>query len=215
MLTSPSQQLFHPDSFTLTPQTFPSFPPQLCVLCCVVLCPQTQTSPFPLQLLPHYDSSSPSGTVPTSAQAWDAGDGHREAATLRSLLEKFPTVPARRRSRCRVVPHQRHLLPDAAALSKIRPPAVFCPPAGRTADCGDQPGFGEFLVPPPPLFVGRTIFCAECGPRCTMYAPAAPPHGSRLLCCTTHTCTAKTAGVTKSSRRHNTRKNRLDSLVKR
>ena len=185
----------------------------MCALLCCAMHPNPKFTLSP-PAAPHYDSSSPSGTVPTSAQAWDAGDGHREAATLRSLLEKFPTVPARRRSRCRVVPHQRHLLPDAAALSKIRPPAVFCPPAGRTADCGDQPGFGEFLVPPPPLFVGRTIFCAECGPRCTMYAPAAPPHGSRLLCCT-HTYTAKTAGVTKSSRRHNTRKNRLDSLVKR
>ena len=77
---------------------------------------------------------------------------------------------------------------------------MFCRPAGRTADCGDQPGFGEFLVPPPPLFVGRTIFCAECGwrggpdvrPRWT----PPPRSGSRLLCCTPHTCTAETTGVT-------------------
>jgi len=98
--------------------------------------------------------------------------------------DKMSAVPARRRS-CSVVP----LLDPAAAAppfarsggggSEIRPPAVFCRPAGRTADCGDQPGFGEFLVPPPPFLSGGQYSArsVDAGPRCTpsMDAPARLP----------------------------------------
>ena len=182
MLPSPSQQLFHPNSFTVTPQTFPSFPP-------TTMCTSTQTltSPFPPQLLPHYDSSSPSGTVPTGVQAWDAGErwapgGCNSPQPPPPTPQNVP-VPARRRW-SRTGPCCAAAAPPFARSgggSKIRPPAVFCPPAGRTADCGDQPGFGEFLVPPPPLFVGRTIFCAECGWRAPMYALDGRPRPSTRL----------------------------------
>ena len=99
--------------------------------------------------------------------------------------DKMSAVPARRRSSS-VVPL---LNPAAAAAppcaqsggggSEIRPPAVFCRPAGRTADCGDQPGFGEFLVPPPPFLSGGQYSArsVDAGPRCTpsMDAPARLP----------------------------------------
>ena len=42
-----------------------------------------------------------------------------------------------------------------------------------------------------------------------------PPLSSSCLLCCTHTCSARTRPVTKSSRRHNTRQNRLAGLIKR
>ena len=130
--------------------------------------------------------------------------------------QKMSLVSARRRCR----PPVMFVGPGATFRPSgigIRPPAVFSRPASRTADCGDQPGFGEFLVPPPPLFVGRTIFCAECGWRTPIHPLDGRPRPSPAPACYVALTRARLehARVTKSSRRHNTRQNRLASLVKR
>ena len=113
--------------------------------------------------------------------------------------------------------------PFGRRVREIRAPAVFSRPGSRTADCGDQPGFGEFLVPPPPLFVGRTIFCA--GGVLWMAGPDGPPllwtppHSLETLAPACYVALTRAllerARVTKSSPRHNNRQNRLAALVKR
>ena len=189
MLPSPSQQLFHPNSFTVTPQTFPSFPP-------TTMCTSTQTltSPFPPQLLPHYDSSSPSGTVPTGVQAWDAGErwapgGCNSPQPPPPTPQNVPPCPPGGAGvgLGRVVPQQRHLLPEAAAEARfdLRPCSAPLPAAQRIV--ATSRGLANFLYRRPPFLSGGQYSArsADGGPRCTpsMDAPA-PRLGSRLLCCT-------------------------------
>ena len=117
-LPSPSQQLFHPNSFTPATQTSPSFPPKL--------------HPFPpscnTQLTSPYDSSAPSG-----AADWCGLGCGREMGTGRLQLSaassdsKWSLVTARWRSGgSRAMPplliirpsaQWRRLLPDAASDS--------------------------------------------------------------------------------------------------
>ena len=210
---SPSQQLFHPNSFTVTPKLFPPFPPAQATT-------QTQTSPFPFPSC--YDSSACSGTADWCGLGcrrvrWAPGGCNSpQPPPNPDNSPKMSLVPARRRCRRPVM----FVGPGATFRPSgigIRPPAVFSRPASRTADCGDQPGFGEFLVPPPPLFVGRTIFCAECGWRAPIHPLDGRPRPSPAPACYVALTRARLehARVTKSSRCHNTQQNRLAGLVKR
>ena len=122
-------------------------------------------------------------------------DGHREAATLRSLLpgsSKCPPVPARRRwSRTAVLCH---LLLAVAAQSRfdLRPCSAPLPAAQRIV--ATSRGLANFLYRRLPFLSGgqysaqrRALMYALDGPRCTP-----PPLSTSRRLCSTHTCTAKT-----------------------